>query len=48
MSASLSQNQYYVEKSQRQNPLITGFEPGTFDTWGLRSTTEPLYSTIVS
>ena len=35
-----------VEKSQSQDPLITGLEPGTFDTRGRRSTSAPLSSTI--
>ena len=33
-----------VEKSQKQNPLITGFEHWTFGTGGRRSTTVSLYS----
>ena len=35
---------YHMEKSRRQNPLITGFEPGTFGKKGRRSTSAPLSS----
>ena len=36
-----------MEKYESQNPLITGLEPGTFDTRGRRFTSAPLSSTVI-
>ena len=50
MSASWRLNQYsrrLCGKSQSQDPLVTGIEPGTFGTRGRRSTFAPLSSTNI-